>query len=103
MSIDKFRGRFQLARGSFLIELMVAIAILTTMAFVIFQFQWNIRRLHIDSYRRLRAMDHASGLIEAVLQAKKLPNQTEIQKEGYRLEITAQKAELKGNEGLAGI
>jgi len=77
--------------GYFLIEFIIAIAIFSLISMLIFQYQWNIKKLNIDAFRLLEKIDEVSEQIEGILAKRNMPNLLQIEKKGAVLTVNAKK------------
>jgi len=70
MSIDKFERKIEFkvlqSDGYLLIELLIAVSMLSGVALLVFRYQWNIIQAQQNALRRSKAIDHAISWLEKI-------------------------------------
>ena len=90
--------------GFFLIEIMIALAVLSGIAGVAATYQWQAVRAYQDSYLRLRALNAAREALESILSLGCMPAQCFNEVDGIAVTCRVAQAapRLEGSLGAPG-
>jgi len=99
MSIDKFERKignnaFQ-AKGYLLIELLIAVSIISGVALLVLRYQWNIIQIQHNALRRSKALDYAVSWLEQISQKSNIPPFLQKEVDGCRLAIKTGSMQVK--------